>query len=70
MACEPDLVVGEAERCELRNFRKEQEGEYYTYFSWEESDTIGVIGVAEVNNQFIGISMPKKKEDDDSYSGE
>lgn len=52
------------------SFRKEQEGEYYTYFSWEESDSIGVIGVAEVNNQFIGISMPKKKEDDDSSSGE
>ena len=51
-------------------FRKEQEGEYYTYFSWEESDTIGVIGVAEVNNHFIGLSMPKKKDEDDRDSGE
>lgn len=51
-------------------FRKEQEGEYYTYFSWEESDTIGVIGVAEVNNHFIGMSMPKTKDEDDRDSGE
>ena len=42
-------------------YRKEFEGEYFTYFSWEEPKTIGVIGVAEVNNQFIGISMPKKQ---------
>ena len=42
-------------------YRKEFEGEYFTYFSWEEPETIGVIGVAEVNNQFIGISMPKKQ---------
>ena len=41
-------------------YRKEFEGEYFTYFSWEEPETIGVIGVAEANNQFIGISMPKK----------
>lgn len=43
-------------------YRKEFEGEYFTYFSWEEPETIGVIGVAEVNNQFIGISMPKKQD--------
>lgn len=42
-------------------YRKEFEGEYFTYFSWEEPETIGVIGVAEANNQFIGISMPKKQ---------
>lgn len=42
-------------------YRKEFEGEYFTYFSWEETETIGVIGVAEANNQFIGISMPKKQ---------
>lgn len=51
-------------------YRKEFEGEYFTYFSWEEPETIGVVGVAEVNNQFIGISMPKKKNEDDRYSGE
>lgn len=51
-------------------YRKEIEGEYFTYFSWEEPETIGVVGVAEVNNQFIGISMPKKKDEDDRYSGE
>ena len=26
--------------------------------------------LAEVNNQFIGISMPKKKDENDRYSGE
>lgn len=46
------------------SFRKEMEGEYYTYFFWEEETTQGVIGVAEVNNQFISIAMPKKDEDD------
>lgn len=51
-------------------YRKEFEGEYFTYFSWEEPETIGVVGVAEVNNQFIGISMPKKKDENDRYSGE
>ena len=50
--------------------RKEFEGEYFTYFSWEEPETIGVVGVAEVNNQFIGISIPKKKDENDRYSGE
>lgn len=49
-------------------YRKEIE--YFTYFSWEEPETIGVVGVAEVDNQFIGISMPKKKDEDDRYSGE
>lgn len=43
-------------------YRKEFEGEYFTYFSWEEPETIGVVGVAEANNQFIGISMPKKRD--------
>ncbi len=51
-------------------YRKEFEGEYFTYFSWEEPETIGVVGVAEVNNRFIGISMPKKKDENDRYSGE
>ena len=43
------------------SFRKEMEGEYYTYFFWEEETTQGVIGIAEVNNQFISIAMPKKE---------
>lgn len=46
------------------SFRKEVEGEYYTYFFWEEETSQGVIGIAEVNNQFISIAMPKKDEDD------
>lgn len=46
------------------SFRKEMEGEYYTYFFWEEETTQGVIGIAEVNNQFILIAMPKKEDDD------
>ena len=45
------------------SFRKEMEGEYNTYFFWEEETTQGVIGIAEVNNQFISIAMPKKDED-------
>lgn len=49
-------------------YRKEFEGEYFTYFSWEEPETIGVVGVAEVNNQFIGISMPKKQDENNNES--
>lgn len=45
-------------------YRKEFEGEYFTYFSWEEPETLGVVGVAESNNQFIAISMPKKRDDE------
>jgi len=43
-------------------FRKEMEGEYYSYFGWDEEETKGIIGVAEANNQFMAISMPKKDE--------
>ena len=49
-------------------YRKEFEGEYFTYFSWEEPETIGVFGVAESNNQFIGISMPKKRDENNNES--
>ena len=48
------------------SFRKEMEGKYYSYFGWDEDDTKGIIGVAEVNNQFIAISMPKKEEDENN----
>lgn len=41
------------------SFRREIEGEYFSYFGWEEDDSKGVIGVAEVNNHFVAISMPK-----------
>lgn len=44
-------------------YRREFEGEYFTYFSLEEPDVIGVVGVVEENNQFMVISMPKKKEE-------
>lgn len=47
------------------SFRREIEGEYYSYFGWDEDDSKGVIGVAEVNNQFIAISMPKKEENEE-----
>ncbi len=46
------------------SFRKEMEVEYYTNFSWEEETTMGVIGIAEVNNQFLSIATPKKEDDD------
>lgn len=49
-------------------YRKEFEGEYFIYFSWEEPETIGVVGVAESNNQFIGISMPKKRDENNNES--
>ena len=49
-------------------YRREFEGEYFTYFSWEEPETIGVVGVAEANNQFIGISMPKKQNENNNKS--
>lgn len=51
------------------SFRREIEGEYYSYFGWEENDSKGVIGIAEANNQFVAISMPKKKQDDDRILG-
>lgn len=43
------------------SFRREIEGEYYSYFGWEENDSKGVIGIAETNNQFVTISMPKDR---------
>lgn len=49
------------------SFRREIEGEYYSYFGWEEDDSKGVIGIAEASNQFISIAMPKKDEDDTEY---
>ena len=69
-----DLVKHEnVTRIEYRelwfSFRREIEGEYYSYFGWEENDSKGVIGVAEANNQFVAISMPKKKQDDDRILG-
>lgn len=47
------------------SFRREIEGEYYSYFGWDEDNSKGVIGVAEANNRFIAISMPKKRDEDD-----
>ena len=44
------------------SFRKELEGNFYTYFVWENEDLMGIIGIAEVNNQFVAISMPKEDE--------
>ncbi|MBQ9230615.1 MAG: hypothetical protein IJ190_05455 [Prevotella sp.] len=52
------------------SFRKEIEGEYYSYFGWDEDATKGVIGVAEVNNQFITISMPKDDNNDEGKEDE
>ncbi len=45
------------------SFRREIVGEYYTYFGWDEEDTKGVIGVAEVNNAFVAIWFPKNDEE-------
>lgn len=45
------------------SFRREIEGEYFTYFGLDEDDTKGVIGVAEVNNTFVAIWFPKNDEE-------
>lgn len=52
------------------SFRREIEGEYYSYFGWEEDDSKGVIGIAEANNQFITISMPKEQYEKNETSKE
>ena len=52
------------------SFRREIEGEYYSYFGWEENDSKGVIGIAEANNQFITISMPKEQDEKNETSKE
>ena len=46
------------------------EGEYYSYFGWEENDSKGVIGVAEANNQFVAISMPKEQNEENETNKE
>lgn len=43
-------------------FRKEFEGEYFTYFRLRNDGKEGVLGIAEANNQFITILMPKEEE--------
>lgn len=52
------------------SFRREIEGEYYSYFGWEENDSKGVIGVAEANNQFVAISMPKEQNEENETNKE
>lgn len=44
------------------SFRKEMEGEYYFYFYWEKEKNSGFVGIAEMNNHFISIALPKKDE--------
>lgn len=39
------------------------EGGYFTYFGWDELETRGEIGIAEDNNQFISIAMPKNEDE-------
>ena len=70
-----DLVKHEnVTRIEYRelwfSFRREIEGEYYSYFGWEENDSKGVIGVAEANNQFVAISMPKEQNEENETNKE
>lgn len=47
------------------SFRKEMDGEYYTFFVWEEKETTGVVGIAEANNQFVAIAKTKEDETDE-----
>lgn len=70
-----DLVKHEnVTRIEYRelwfSFRREIEGEYYSYFGWEEDDSKGVIGIAEANNQFVAISMPKEQNEENETNKE
>ena len=48
------------------SFREEMDGDYYTSFSWDEESLHGVIVIAECNNHFVEITMPKNDEKDDS----
>lgn len=43
-------------------FRKEFEDESFTYFRLRNDGKEGVLGIAETNNQFITILMPKEEE--------
>lgn len=60
-----DLTTGEkvtdVEYDELRSvFRKEIDGEYYTYFLIEQDGQRGIIGITETSNEFITILLPKE----------
>ena len=43
-------------------FRKESEGEFFTYFRLINDGKEGVLGLAETNNQFIAVLMSKEEE--------
>lgn len=44
------------------SFRKEFEGEFYTYFELDEKDRYGLVGVSEKTNEFIAVLFPKEEE--------
>lgn len=46
------------------SFREKMDGDYYTSFSWDEESLQGVIVIAENNNHFVEIAMPKNYEKD------
>lgn len=45
------------------SFRKEIEGNYYTYFNVMDNRQGGVLGISEATNQFLTVMMPKEKEE-------
>lgn len=51
------------------SFRKEFEGEYYTYFALDEKDRYGLVGVSEKTNEFVVISFPRESKKGE-YSNE
>ena len=60
-----DLTTGEkvtdVEYDELRSvFRKEIDGEFYTYFIMRQGEQQGIIGIAEETNEFITIMLPSE----------
>lgn len=46
-------------------YRKEMEGQYYTYLTWKIADgRTGIVGISEQTNEFVTIIFPKEDEDD------
>lgn len=43
------------------SFRKEIEGNYYTYFNVTDNEQEGVLGISEATNQYLTVMKPKEK---------
>lgn len=47
------------------SFRKEYDGEFYTYFAWDEKDRYGVVSISEETNVFVTISFSRKDNEEE-----